>query len=264
MESIFTILFINFFLVVVIMLTGWLVSLIKNNVTLVDSLWGLGFILIAGNTLMLASGYGPRRILMALMVTLWGLRLSFHLTWRNWGQGEDPRYQEWRRASGKQFWIVSLGKVFLLQAVFMWFIALSLQIGQSSPAPARLTGLDVAGMLIWGVGFLFESLGDWQLAKFKADSGNKGKVMDRGLWAYTRHPNYFGEVLMWWGLFLMTLATPWGFWTVISPLIITVVLLKMTGIPITEKSIARTRPGYADYVRRTNAFFPWFPKKEVR
>lgn len=263
MESNLTILLSNLSLVVVMMLAGWLVSLIKNDVTLVDSLWGLGFVLIAWNTLMLSGGYGPRRILLALMVTLWGFRLSLHLTWRNWGQGEDPRYGQWRAASGEQFWIVSLVKVFMLQAVFMWCIALSLQIGQISPEPARLTILDTAGMLLWGIGFLFESVGDWQLAKFKADPESRGKVLDRGLWAYTRHPNYFGEVLIWWGLFLMTLSTPWGFWTVISPLIITVVLLKMTGIPITEKNIARTRPGYAEYVRRTNAFFPWFPKKEA-
>ena len=252
----------NLAAVTAMMLLGWIMSLVKKNVTLVDSLWGLGFVLIAWITFSLTDGYHGRQLLLAGLTTIWGLRLSAHLTWRNWGKGEDPRYGSWRQASGRRFWIISLFKVFLLQALFLWVIALTIQYGQASPRPAHWTWLDFLGLIIWLVGFVFESVGDWQLARFKADSANKGKVMDRGLWAYSRHPNYFGECLIWWGLFLIALSAPHSWWTVVSPLVITAVLLKMTGIPLMEKSIVDTRPGYRDYIRRTSAFFPWFPKKE--
>jgi steroid 5-alpha reductase family enzyme len=203
-----------------------------------------------------------RKILIVVVTTAWGLRLSAHLAWRNWGKGEDPRYGSWRRASGESFWIISLFKVFLLQALFLWVIALAVQYGQIPAQPAHLTWLDFLGVIIWLIGFGFESVSDWQLARFKADAANRGKVMDRGLWAYSRHPNYFGESVVWWGIFLIALSTPNSGWTVISPLVITAVLLKMTGIPLMEKTIVDTRPGYRDYSRRTPAFIPWFPKKD--
>ena len=244
------------------MFVGWLLSLVYKNVTLVDSLWGLGFVLIAWISFGLSEGYMGRKILIGVLTTAWGLRLSAHLAWRNWGKGEDPRYGSWRRASGERFWIISLFKVFLLQALFLWVIALAIQYGQIPAQPAHFTGLDFAGLSIWLIGFGFESVSDWQLARFKADAANKGRVMDRGLWAYSRHPNYFGESLVWWGIFLIALSTPNSGWTVISPLVITAVLLKMTGIPLMEKTIVDTRPGYRDYIRRTPAFVPWFPKKD--
>ena len=256
-----TILSINFSAVLAMMLVGWGISLVYKNVTIVDSLWGLGFVIIAWLTFWMGDGFFGRRVLITLLVTLWGLRLSLHLTRRNWGQGEDPRYGSWREKSGDRFWLVSLFKVFVLQAVFLWAIALALQWGQLSSLPAGFTWLDGLGLAVWGVGFFFEAVGDRQLARFKADPANRGRVMDRGLWAYSRHPNYFGEALMWWGIFLVALATPESGWTIVSPIIITVVLLKMTGVPLTEKQIVRTRPGYSAYIRRTNAFFPWFPRK---
>ena len=263
MEPVTEILLINLAAVVAMMVIGWIVSLVYRNVTIVDSLWGLGFVLITWITFFLSEGYAVRKTLIAAMVTLWGLRLSLYLSSRNWGKGEDPRYGIWRKESGDNFWIVSLFKVFILQALFMWCISLAPQFGQMSPIPKHLTWLDIVGTFIWAAGFLFESVGDWQLARFKLDPESKGKVMDQGLWAYSRHPNYFGEFLIWWGLFLVTLATPGNWWTVCSPLIVTVVLLKMTGIPLTEKAITNTRPGYEEYVKRTNAFIPWFPKKEA-
>lgn len=264
MENLITILGWNLAAVTSMMICGWLFSLIYKNVSLVDSLWGLGFVLIAWITFGLAEGYIGRQILVVVLTTVWGLRLSAHLSWRNWGKGEDPRYGGWRQASGDRFWIISLFKVFLLQALFLWIIALVIQYGQVSPTPAHLTWLDFLGLIIWMIGFIFESVSDWQLARFKADPANKGKVMDRGLWAYSRHPNYFGECLIWWGLFLAALSAPKSGWTVISPLVITAVLLKMTGIPLMEKTIVDTRPGYRDYIRRTPAFFPWFPRKKNR
>jgi steroid 5-alpha reductase family enzyme len=262
MDHLITVLGWNLVAVTGMMFVGWLLSLIYKNVTLVDSLWGLGFVLIAWISFGLSEGYMGRKILIVVVTTAWGLRLSAHLAWRNWGKGEDPRYGSWRRASGESFWIISLFKVFLLQALFLWVIALAVQYGQIPAQPAHLTWLDFLGVIIWLIGFGFESVSDWQLARFKADAANRGKVMDRGLWAYSRHPNYFGESVVWWGIFLIALSTPNSGWTVISPLVITAVLLKMTGIPLMEKTIVDTRPDYRDYSRRTPAFIPWFPKKD--
>lgn len=252
----------NLAAVAAMMVIGWLVSLVYRNVTIVDSLWGLGFVLVAWLTFFMSDGYWGRQMLLAIVVTLWGLRLSAYLSWRNWGKGEDPRYGSWREKSGDRFWLVSLFKVFILQAFFLWVIALALQIGQLAKSPATLTGLDALGSLVWATGFIFESIADWQLARFKSDPANKGRVMDRGLWAYTRHPNYFCEFLVWWGIFFITLSTPSSWWTILSPVIITVVLLKMTGIPLTEKALVEKRPGYNDYIQRTSAFIPWWPAKE--
>jgi steroid 5-alpha reductase family enzyme len=262
MDHVIYILGLNLLAVAVMMIIGWIISLVTKNVTVVDSLWGIGFVLIAWITFGLADGYTGRKLLLAVLTTLWGLRLTAYLSWRNAGKGEDPRYGAWRARYGRRFWIVSLFNVFLVQALFMWAIALSLQFGQIPAEPARLTVFDVLGALLWMVGFGFESLGDWQLAHFKSDPGNKGKVMDRGLWAYSRHPNYFGEMLIWWGIFLITLAVPGGGWTVISPILISIVLIKITGVALTEKTILERRPEYRDYIERTPTLFPWFPKKE--
>jgi steroid 5-alpha reductase family enzyme len=145
----------------------------------------------------------------------------------------------------------------------MWVISLGFQAGQISAIPARFTGFDGLGLLIWIGGFLFETIGDRQLSRFQADPSNKGKVMDRGLWAYTRHPNYFGEMLMWWGIFLIVISAPNHWWTIISPVTISFLLLKVSGVTLLEKTIVDTRPDYARYKRQTNAFFPWFPKKRT-
>jgi steroid 5-alpha reductase family enzyme len=259
MQSSLTIMGWNLAAVAALMICGWLVSIAHRNVTIVDSLWGLGFVLIAWLTFFLSDGFWTRKMLIAVLVTLWGLRLSAYLSWRNWGKGEDPRYGLWREKSGQRFWLVSLFKVFILQALFLWVISLVLQVGQMAAEPSSLTWLDIAGIMVWLIGFVFESLGDWQLARFKSNPANKGRVMDRGLWAYTRHPNYFGESLVWWGICLVTLATPGSWWTILSPIVITAVLLKMTGIPLTEQELIKNRPGYSDYIKHTSAFVPWPP-----
>ena len=264
MENLLFIFSLNLAAVMLMMIVGWLLSLVLKNVTVVDSLWGLGFVVIAWATFFLTDGFLGRKLLIASLVTVWGVRLSIYLTRRNWGKGEDPRYGSWREKSGKHFWIVSLLKVFLLQSLFLWAISISLQYGVASKTPEMITWLDVCGLTVWGVGFIFEAVGDWQLAAFKSNPANKGKVMDRGLWAYTRHPNYFGECLMWWGIFLIAFSTPNSWWTVLSPLIITAVLLKMTGIPLTEKTMVTHRPGYTEYIQRTNSFIPWFPKAKKK
>lgn len=261
MDTTLQILVLNLITVTIMMIAGWLVSLRYKNVTLVDSLWGLGFVVIAWLTFVLSDGYWLRSLLLAGLTAVWGLRLSVYLTRRNHGKGEDPRYAAWRRQYGDRFWIVSLFNVFLVQALFLWVIALATQFGQMSPVPARLTWLDGFGAFVWTIGFVFETVGDRQLARFKADPANRGRVMNRGLWAYTRHPNYFGEALIWWGIFLIVLATPGSLWTVISPVLMTITLLKITGIALTEKTILEKRPEYRDYIARTSAFVPWFPKR---
>jgi steroid 5-alpha reductase family enzyme len=259
--EIINILAINFLAVLAMMLVAWAVSLISRNVTHVDSLWGLGFVLIAWLTFFLSDGFGGRRFLICALVTVWGLRLSLHLSRRNWGRGEDPRYAAWRLETGSRFWLVSLFKVFILQAIVLWVIALTVQWTQLSAVAESFTAWDYLGFVVWLVGFTFEALADHQLARFKADPDNHGRVMDRGLWAYSRHPNYFGESLMWWGIFLVALSTPSAWWTVISPILITTVLLKMTGVSLMEKTIVHRRPAYAAYMARTSAFIPWFPKQ---
>jgi len=250
----------NLLVVTGLMFLGWLSSLVRRNVTIVDSLWGLGFVLIAWLTWYQADGYWGRQLLLTGLATLWGVRLAVYLTWRNHGKGEDPRYAQWRQASGRHFWLTSLFKVFLLQALFLWAIALAIQAGQIGSQPSHLGFLDLMGALVWLTGFIFETLGDWQLALFKSNPSNRGQVMDRGLWRYTRHPNYFGECLMWWGIYCIALSDPGNWWAMVSPVLVTLVLLKMTGIPLTEKLIVEKRPGYREYIENTPAFFPWVPK----
>jgi steroid 5-alpha reductase family enzyme len=258
-------LFVNLFLAnllasAVLMCLGWVFSLIKKNVTIADSLWGLGFVLIAWLTFFRTEGFLIRKLMITIPITLWGLRLFIHLCIRNWNKGEDPRYGQWRKKYGDSFWWVSLFKVFLVQSVFQWIIALGVQYGQIFSSPPHLTILDVLGLGIWSIGFIIESLADWQLKKFLADPSNKGKIMNRQLWKYSRHPNYFGETLIWWGFFVIVLPTPWGIWTIISPLLITYTLLRLTGVTLMEETLFAQNPEYQRYIEQTSSFIPWFHK----
>lgn len=243
-----------------LMLFVWLLSLVKKDASIVDIFWGLGFVLIAIVCCAFGGGYQLRKILVTALTAVWGLRLASHIFWRNRGKGEDFRYRAMRARHGKRFPIVSLYSVFALQGLLMWVISLPLQIAQISREPARLTWLDWAGAIIWLVGFGFETIGDLQLAKFKADPANAGNVMDRGLWRYTRHPNYFGDALLWWGFFVIAMSTPAGAWTAISPLLMTALLMKVSGVALLEKTLMKSKPEYRNYARRTNAFFPWLPR----
>lgn len=255
---------INFIAVMLFMIGVWIISLFKKDASIVDGFWGLGFVLVAWITFFLSEGYVGRKILIAGLTTIWGLRLALHIFWRSWGKEEDKRYQKWRADYGEKFWIVSLFTVFGLQGVILWIISLVVQTGQLSPMPRNLTWFDVMGSAVWLFGFLFESIGDWQLLRFKTNPHNTGKVMNQGLWAYTRHPNYFGEAVLWWGMFLITLATPGSFWTIISPLLITGLLLKVSGVTLLERTMLETRPQYQEYIEQTSAFLPWFPKKRSK
>lgn len=236
-----------------LMILTWLVSLTVKDASIVDVVWGLGFVLIGWVTFARFPNDPPSLIPLA-MVTLWGLRLAIYIGLRKRGKGEDYRYKAMRDQARDTFPRDSLFKVFLIQAVLLWLVSLPLQIGIAAP-PISVDVVVVGGILIWGLGFIFESVGDWQLARFKADPANQGKVMERGLWRYTRHPNYFGDFCVWWGIFLIALAGG-HWWTVIGPIVMSVLLMKVSGAGLLEKTIGQRRPGYEEYAARTNAFFP--------
>lgn len=239
----------------------WLLSLRLRDASIVDIFWGLGFVLVGWLSVALAPGPTlPRRLLLAGLVTLWGARLSGYLAWRNLGKGEDYRYQAMRRRMGARFPVVSLFTVFWLQGVLLWIISWPLRAGIEASAPAGLTALDGAGAALFLLGLGCESLGDYQLARFKGDPHNRGRVMDRGLWRYTRHPNYFGDFLVWWGVYLPALATG-APWSGLGPLLLTVLLLRVSGVALLERTITERRPDYAAYQARTSAFFPWPPRR---
>jgi steroid 5-alpha reductase family enzyme len=189
---------------------------------------------------------------------LWGARLSGYIAWRNAGEGEDHRYQAIRARNEPHFRWKSLYLVFGLQGVLAWIVSAPLLAAIASPAPYRW--LDAAGVALFVLGFLFEAIADLQLTRFRADPANRGRVLDRGLWRYTRHPNYFGEFCIWWGFYLMALAAG-GAWTIVSPALMTILLLRVSGVALLEKDIGERRPAYRDYVAHTSAFFPWLPRR---
>jgi steroid 5-alpha reductase family enzyme len=237
----------------------WILSLPLRNVSIVDSLWSLLFVLAGGTYAMTSAvAMSARTLLVLTLVTLWALRLSVYITWRNRGHGEDPRYQAIRARNEPNFSFKSLYLVFGLQAVMAWIISLPLLGAVLSVRP--LGPLDAAGALAWLLGFTFEAGGDWQLARFKADPKNRGRVMDRGFWRYTRHPNYFGDFCVWWGLYLIAVSAG-AWWSFLGPLLMSVLLMRVSGVTLLEKDIGERRPQYADYIRRTNAFFPG-PRKD--
>lgn len=238
----------------------WGVATVRRDVSIIDIFWGLGFVAVAWLAFTLAPTTTSRSALLVVLTTVWGLRLALYLLWRNWGAGEDPRYVAMRRAWGASFPWVSLLTVFGLQGVLLWFISLPLQVAMAEPGNVGWTIRDGLGVMAWAVGLGFETIGDLQLARFRADARNAGKVMDRGLWRYTRHPNYFGDALLWWGLFLIASATPLGGWTLLSPLLMNVLLLRVSGVSLLERQLKRTKPAYEEYVRRTSAFLPRPPR----
>ena len=249
-------------LVVAALMTGvWLLSLARKDASIVDVFWGLGFVLVAVAYVAVTDGDTGRKALITTLVAVWGVRLSLYILWRNWGKGEDHRYRRWREAAGGRFWWVSFFQVFLLQGALLWLISMPILAAQFAEEPDRLTVIDLLGTLVWGVGFTFEAMGDWQLARFKADPANKGKVMRSGLWAYTRHPNYFGDATIWWGYFIIAAGTTDGYLTFFSPVLMTVLLLRVSGVALLESTQAKTKPGYRDYIESTSAFLPWFPRR---
>ncbi len=236
------------------------IALWRGHHSVIDVTWGLGFAVIAITSLIASAGHGDmtRRVLVASLTTLWGLRLAIHIGRRNWGKGEDPRYAELLAKAPGNRQLYALRKVYLTQGIVMWFVSLPVQVAMyMGSRPGLLTWL---GTAVFAVGFFFESVGDWQLTAFRADPNSKGKVMDRGLWRYTRHPNYFGDACVWWGLYLIAAQQWQGALTILSTALMTYTLANGTGKPMLEKGMSERRPGYADYVRRTSGFIPWIPQ----
>jgi steroid 5-alpha reductase family enzyme len=239
---------------------AWLFSLVRHDVSVVDSLWSL-FITTAGivYALMLPSSNG-RAVLMLALAVVWALRLSIYISWRNHGQPEDRRYQQIRARNQPNFELKSLYLIFVLQALLAWIVSAPFLAGVSGQNP--LNALDFVGAALAAFGIVFEAVGDQQMARFKRDPAHQGQVMDRGLWRYTRHPNYFGECCTWWGLYLIALAAGGAWWSIVSPLLMTFLLLKVSGVSLLEADITERRPAYRDYIARTSAFIPAWPRRK--
>lgn len=238
----------------------WVLSVRLQDASVVDVCWGLGFVLLGGVYCLRSPTMTTRSWLAVSLVTLWGVRLSAHIFLRNHGKGEDPRYAAMRASRGAAFWWRSLFSVFWLQGAILWFVALPLFVAVRAAEPSSLGPLDGLGVLLFAVGFGFEVGGDLQLARFRAEPSNRGKVLDSGLWRYTRHPNYFGDATMWWGVFAMAASVRRGWLTVLSPALMTYLLMRVSGVTLLEQSLSASKPGYRAYRARTPAFFPWRPK----
>ena len=236
----------------------WVISLPLRNVAIVDALWSLMFFMAGVVYALNSDPRAPRLALVLWLLALWAARLALYITRRNAGKGEDRRYQEIRERNQPGFAVKSLYLVFWLQALLAWVISLPVLGAFASNQPLGL--LDLAGLALWCFGFTFEAVGDWQLSRFKKDPANADKVMERGLWKYTRHPNYFGECCVWWGFYLLALSAG-AWWSLPGPVLITFLLLRVSGVRLLEKDIGNRRPRYVDYVLKTNAFFPGPPRK---
>lgn len=238
----------------------WLISIKIRNVSIVDLFWGFGFVVASVVYFIFTEGFETRKNLLMSLVAIWGLRLSIYLAWRNIGKGEDFRYQKFRKDFGEdRYWWYSFFSVFLLQGVWMWLISIPL-LGAQFYAGSSLGILDFIGVGIWIIGITFETGGDIQLARFKANPSNNGKVLDTGFWHYTRHPNYFGDAAVWFGYGLICLSAG-SYWPVLGSVLMTALIIKVSGVALLEKTLTTTKPGYQEYVRKTSAFIPWFPKK---
>jgi len=256
-------LLINLAVIAGAMLLLWLISIPVRNASIVDIFWGPAFAIVALLGWFLGDGDHDRRTLLAALTAAWGFRLGMYLALRNLGHGEDARYARWRKRAedaGGNFTWLSLVRVFALQGLLVIIIALPVQAGQLAVTGNPPGVLALIGTLLWLTGFLFEAIGDWQLRQFKADPANRGKLLDTGLWRYTRHPNYFGNACLWWGLWLVACDAPGLWWTAIGPALMTFLLLKVSGVALLEKSLVASNPRYAEYQRRTSSFIPWPPR----
>ncbi len=254
----------TYYPILILILFGYMsfwfvVSLVKKRNDVADVAWGLGFVLMTWVSFFLAGTSGLRGMLVGVLVSIWGLRLAWHIHSRNKGKAEDYRYQEWRKEWGKWFYPRSYLQVYLLQGALLFLIA-SPVVRINTAAGTVLGWLDMLGLAVWLVGFYFEAVGDAQLNRFIKNPANKGKLMQSGLWAYTRHPNYFGEVTQWWGIWLLALSVSNGWLSIIGPITITFLILKVSGVPMLEKKMAQ-HPDFAEYKRKTSAFIPMIPKR---
>jgi steroid 5-alpha reductase family enzyme len=245
--------------VAVVILLTWLLGLRLRDVSVIDPVWGPAFVVVAAVAALVGDGCPARRWLLLALTAIWGLRLGIHLTRRKLHEpGEDRRYRAMRDAHPNNFALWSLGWVFAVQGILVLMISLPVQVGARSPE--RLSWAIAPGLLVYLLGLGFEAIGDEQLRRFKSLPESKGRVMDRGLWRYTRHPNYFGDACVWWGIWLVVLQSGGSWWTVVGPAIITLFLVRISGKGMLERDIGERRPGYADYIRRTSGFIPMPPR----
>jgi steroid 5-alpha reductase family enzyme len=233
----------------------------RNRFDLIDSVWGLGFafVAVAGFVLSIGEGELLARSLVVGLTVVWGVRLAGHIHRRNRGKDEDRRYVEMAQRAGEHVLRYMFIRVYLVQAAILWFVSLPVQFAQVGTGWGNPSIW--IGVVVWAIGFAFEAIGDHQLSVFRADPANKGMVLDTGLWRYTRHPNYFGDACVWWGLYLIACHTWWGAATILSPVVMTLLLARGTGKPLLEKDIRERRPAYADYIERTSGFFPLPPRR---
>jgi steroid 5-alpha reductase family enzyme len=253
--------FLGLLVITLLMIAVWIVSVFMKNASIVDPLWGSIYVVAAVVYFLTTEGYEPRKLIVAGLVAIWGIRLTIYLLLRSIGKGEDFRYQNFRKNYGpERYWWVSLFQVFLLQGTIAWLVSSNL-LGGMYPAGRELNWLDWIGMVVWITGFVFEAGGDFQMARFKSKPENKGKLMDRGFWRYTRHPNYFGDALIWWGFASFSAAN--GFYLpLLGAVLMTFLLLRVSGVSMLERTLKTSKPGYEEYIKRTPAFFPWFPGKK--
>jgi steroid 5-alpha reductase family enzyme/ligand-binding SRPBCC domain-containing protein len=253
-----TLLLITFGVIVSLMVALWLVSLVLADVSIVDIFWGLGFVTVAWTSSVLGGPTNARGLLVAILVTVWGVRLAWHLARRNLGHGEDYRYRAMRARFGASFPLVSLGTVFLLQAALMWVVSLPVQAVQLAGSP-QLGALDALAAALWVTGITVEAVADAQLAAFKK-TAPPGAVLDRGLWRYSRHPNYFGDAVVWWGFGMFAVAAG-AWWACAGSIVMTILLVRVSGVALLESTIVDRRPAYRDYIARTSAFVPLPPRE---
>jgi len=249
------------FIIFILVTLLWVLSVIIKNVSIVDLFWGMGFVIVNAVYFYSSGDFSSRKILVMVLVSLWGLRLFLYLSWRNIGKGEDFRYQEFRREFGvDRYWWFSYFQTFLLQGGLIMLVSLPLLGVNSQTGYDALNWMDYLGILVFIIGFIFEAGGDFQLARFKNNTNNKGKVLNTGFWKYTRHPNYFGDSAVWWSFGIFSIAAG-SYWPVIGSIIMTLLIIKVSGVALLEKSLNDTKPQYREYIQKTNSFFPWFPKK---
>lgn len=253
----------NYYLTLIFILFAYMniwfvISIFKKRNDIADIAWGLGFVILAWTSFFYSQIYSLRGLIVGILVSIWGIRLALHIYQRNRGRSEDYRYLVWRKEWGKWFYIRSYLQVYILQGLFLFLIIQPVFFINKSVGQMGLW--DILGVLVWFFGFYFESVGDRQLKQFVSNPKNKGKIMDQGLWRYTRHPNYFGEVTMWWGIFVMVLSIPGAVFTIVGPITITCLILFVSGIPLLEKKYMG-RADFEEYKKRTSVFFPLPPKK---
>lgn len=251
----------GFGFVMILMTLVWIASVFMKNASIVDPFWSVGFIVAGVSYYLQTDGFELRKTILLTLLIIWGMRLAIYLGWRNIGKPEDYRYQQFRKDYGaERYWWFSFFQVFLLQGFLLWLISAPLLAAMYFGGDQPLGIFDYIGMTLWLIGFIFEAGGDYQLTRFKSKSENKGKLLTTGLWKYTRHPNYFGDACLWWGYGFFAIAVG-SYLPLLGPLLMSLLIIKVSGVAMLERTLKHTKLGYEDYVRRTSAFIPWFPKK---